>query len=129
SIQLDECRDQGSKETPSPVGLGNPGKPATAQPGNEPRTNQTAGTPGCGPQPELCVLQLARVCPRESTLRPRADHPRIQKDMCQTRKEIQAKAPKRPYKNFADFCYRFSPNFSVTGEYRCSNCYGKRWVY
>ncbi len=50
--------------------------------------------------------------------------------MCQTRKEIEAKAPKRPYKNFAQFCLRYlRPERVALGKCPCLVCYGRGWNY
>ena len=87
------------------LGLGNPKASCNgADRGSQPGTNPIAGPPRGGPQPQLRLLQLARVGPREVTAVAGTDHSRIPKAMCQTEREIRAKAPKRPYRNFVEFC-------------------------
>ena len=50
--------------------------------------------------------------------------------MCQTEKQIRAKAPQRPYANFAKFCLRYlSAERVALGKCPCLVCYGRGWLY
>ena len=52
--------------------------------------------------------------------------------MCQTHKQIQSKAPKRPYKNFAEFCLRhISAERVARGKCPCPClvCFACGWQY
>lgn len=47
----------------------------------------------------------------------------------QSKTEIRVKAPKRPYKNFAEFCARYLGAERVArGQCPCLVCYGREWV-
>lgn len=53
--------------------------------------------------------------------------------MCQTRNEIQAKAPKRPFVNFADFCIQRAKPYGRpkpgVAFYPCLVCVARGWHY
>lgn len=52
--------------------------------------------------------------------------------MRQTEKEIRAKAPKRPYANFDQFCAKqhwLGRTPQATGQYPCLDCRGRGWQY